>query len=656
MNSKFFACCMLWGSCLLSGFTQPFSSSYAWDENPVFFKTDSVEHEGFIYKILDKSIKEIWIDDEGKGSFYETLHLRCKILTQGGIDLYNKVDISLYNVEEIVQLKARTIRPDGTVSNLPVSAIKHISNYNETGVDHKLFVFEGLEIGSEVEYVYTFKKNSNTYGYSYLQWNSDARVEEFDLIYPSHLDFRIGLYGSTITTTSDTIPKGERKYVHKTFKNENVKGVKSEPYSNWKAHLARVDYVLDKNVLTGNYEMSTYKILAQNYYTNLYPEEQKPNKKAVALLKKIVTNSADKLQTAKEIENYVKVNFKSAESNGDKNMNRIFGNFSGSIRDKSTALIELFRAAGFKVELVFTANNANRFFDPEFETPDNCGEFLIYLPEIGFFMSPESILLKSGYYDMSVFEQQGIFIKQVCVGDFCSGVKYISTIPAKKAEESVNEMNLDISFSADMGFTRVEFKNSLSGYHASSFQPIFGYLELDVQNELKKNLVEQFTGEYLSASIEVENGSYESAFDQPFILKGWANTENLLESAGDKFLFKVGLVLGEQFEMYDSKQRQFPVESDYNRVYDRTIKIEIPEGYEISNMQEFQNNKILCDYGGKDAAGISFDYTLEGNILTILIREYYNILNLPMDEYEEYRAVVNGAADFNKKVMILTKK
>jgi hypothetical protein len=637
-------------------FAQSYSSGYDWEKEPKFMVTDSVQHIGYIYKISDKTTKEIWINSEGRGELYETIHLRFKILTEAAIDLYNKIEISLYGVEEILKLKARTIKADGTVSNLPTSAIKHISNYNESGVDYKSFVFEGLEIGSEVEYLYTFKRTVNVYGWSYLQWNADAGSEEFKLIYPSHLDFRIKSYGTGITVTSDTIKKDSREYIYKTFTNSKVKGIKSEPYANWKAHLARVDYVLDKNTQTGNYEMSTYKILAQNYYTNIYPDDPKPNKKGVSLLKKINGNNTDKTQTAKNIENYVKLNFKTADSPSDKNMNRIFTGLQGSFLDKCSAFIDLFRAAGFKVELVFTADNSSRLFDPEFETPSNCNEFLIYLPEINYFMSPENILMRSGYYDQAVFEQKGMFVKQVCVGDFCSGVHYISTIPAKKAEESVHDMNLDISFSPDMSNTRIKFENTMTGYHSSSYQPIFGFLEQSAQDELKKGIVEGFTGEYIKADIEVENGSYEASFEKPFILKGEATTETLLENAGDRYLFKIGFVLGEQYEMYDKVQRQLPIENDYNRIYSRTIKVTVPDGYEISNMQDFQNNKISCDYNGKDAAGINFEYSLSGNIFTIKIVEYYNILNLPIEEYDEYVKVINGSADFNKKGIFFSPK
>ena len=35
--------------------------------------------------------------------------------------------------------------------------------------------------------------------------------------------------------------------------------------------------------------------------------------------------------------------------------------------------------------------------------------------------------------------------------------------------------------------------------------------------------------------------------------------------------------------------------------------------------------------------------------------EFYNIINYPLDKFEDYKAVINAAADFNKIVIIVTK-
>lgn len=648
----FLSLCLTY-SFLLRGQTQNYSQSYDWDPNPTLTATDSTQHAGPVYKITDNTIVEIATDENGKSVFLVSAHYRAKVLTEAGIEYINKVEVSLNGVEEIVRLRARTIKPNGEVSVLSTSSIRHVENYNETNVDYKVFVFEGIEIGSEVEYIYTFKKSPFVYGSVLLQWNVDAREELFTLVYPGYLDFRIKKYGENIQTSTDTLMRGEKKFIKHLFTHSNVKGLGKEAYSHWRPHLARVDYVLDKNKSTGNYSMNSYKLLAQTYYDRFYPETSDPNPKAVALLKKI-SKSTDRLRLAKDIETYTKLNFKFENAKEDKDLKRIFTGFSGSMLDRTIALIELYRAAGYKVELAFTISNEFRKFDPDFESPANCVRMLIYLPEVKYFVSAEHLTLKSGYYETNTFGQNGLFVKQTCIGEFCSGIGYIGYIPENRADDSVHDMDLDISLSSDLSSANINFVYSMSGYHAAELQPIYELIDADNQKILQKELVQGFAGNYLTADIQVENGTRKDAFDKPFILRGQVSTSSMVESAGNKILFKVGELIGEQYELYNEDGvRNLPIENDYNRVYTRHIKFKVPEGYQIMNLNELTDNQITCKLDDKIAAGIEFDYEFSNGILIIKINEYYNVLNLPKESFEDYRKVINGAADFNKKVIVL---
>ena len=46
---------------------------------------------------------------------------------------------------------------------------------------------------------------------------------------------------------------------------------------------------------------------------------------------------------------------------------------------------------------------------------------------------------------------------------------------------------------------------------------------------------------------------------------------------------------------------------------------------------------------------------LSGNKLIVYSREYYTENDYPADRFESFRKVINAAADFNKKTIILTK-
>jgi hypothetical protein len=60
--------------------------------------------------------------------------------------------------------------------------------------------------------------------------------------------------------------------------------------------------------------------------------------------------------------------------------------------------------------------------------------------------------------------------------------------------------------------------------------------------------------------------------------------------------------------------------------------------------------------GDEIAARFITKHVIENNQLIITNEESYRLLNLPKDKYEEFRSVINAAADFNKVVLILEPK
>ena len=131
-------------------------------------------------------------------------------------------------------------------------------------------------------------------------------------------------------------------------------------------------------------------------------------------------------------------------------------------------------------------------------------------------------------------------------------------------------------------------------------------------------------------------------------------SSHFVERAGSRILFKVGELIGPQIEMYRDDERTVAVENDFNRMYNRTIKIHLPDGYRVRNADD-----LLIDiaYTDEDDVPFSFksDYILEDKVLTVHIEEYYKEIYAPLSRYEDFRKVVNAAADFNKITLVLEK-
>jgi hypothetical protein len=54
--------------------------------------------------------------------------------------------------------------------------------------------------------------------------------------------------------------------------------------------------------------------------------------------------------------------------------------------------------------------------------------------------------------------------------------------------------------------------------------------------------------------------------------------------------------------------------------------------------------------------GFFSSYKITDAEVSVLVEEYYKEINLPVQEYEPFKAVINASADFNKIVLLFEPK
>ena len=59
---------------------------------------------------------------------------------------------------------------------------------------------------------------------------------------------------------------------------------------------------------------------------------------------------------------------------------------------------------------------------------------------------------------------------------------------------------------------------------------------------------------------------------------------------------------------------------------------------------------------GEKTMEFTSKYEINGNRLTVTCVEYYNEIDIPLERYEEFRTVINAAADFNKITLVFEAK
>ena len=255
-----------------------------------------------------------------------------------------------------------------------------------------------------------------------------------------------------------------------------------------------------------------------------------------------------------------------------------------------------------------------------------------------------------------MMDNYGLFIKEVIVGDYKSAVGKIKYIAPVKVEETVDVMDVTINFNKEnLTENIVHFDRAFSGYYAMNIQPYMHLIQGEKKEELVDNFIENITKELEITKRTLVNDNSELFGVKPLQFIVDFTTEAFVEKAGRKYLFKLGDLIGPQMQLYQEKKRVLPLEEQFHRSYFRTLTINIPEGYKITNLDDIN---IDNSYIEKDKELFSFKsfYKLEGNKLTITADEHYreNIVKVPI--YEAYRTVINSAADFNKIVLLLEPK
>ena len=147
----------------------------------------------------------------------------------------------------------------------------------------------------------------------------------------------------------------------------------------------------------------------------------------------------------------------------------------------------------------------------------------------------------------------------------------------------------------------------------------------------------------------------QTKYNLPYTVKSTIESSALLEEAGESFLFQVGQVIGTQSELYQERERIYPIEMQYPNEYNYTITVDIPNGYTLEGLESLIINKKLEIDGGILCQWDS-NYEIKKNKLVISIVEYYRTNDYPIEHYEGFREVINAASDFNKAAVLFNAK
>jgi len=617
-------------------------SSYKWNENPTLHELDKHENELSSIVIKECKILEYIYKTDNILYLYKTVHKIVKVNTDQAIEMFNKVFVPMNARTEFVVLQARAISPDGKITNINKENIKEVENVNSWG-NFKIFAIEGIEKGGEIEYFYTTKAPvSDPYGREYMQ--SDAPVKEsvISIISPNNLIFEAKSYNDFPDLE---LTKGDSTRTL-TATAENIGFLPEESYSTYRANLMKVDYKLSYNneMLLGK-KLYDWELAAETFKGLIYDYSEEEAKLVKKVLKKLKLKRLNTDEKVKKIETYLKNNISPEEGSGKEftSVGRILANKYANEIGMSRILAAFLTEAKIEHQLVVTSDRNSSRFDQDFASWANFTDIIFFVKESEKYVSP-LVFYRYGAAPYNLANNYGVFIAQ-------NGKTDIKFIPMPTAEYSMNEIEANVNFGENFD-VNVDMRHAWTGYRANDFRFLLQYRD----KTFLKNRVTSGIEDASVEEIEVHNNNFEFAPENKALyVESKIKTPSLIEKAGKNYLFKVGHLIGGQMELYQEHERQNPIDMDYPTYYERKISFDIPKGYKLQGLEDAKINKVIEKNGEKVNAFVS-DFIIEKDKVIITAKEYYRNISLPKEDYENFRQVINAAADFNKVVLVFEKE
>lgn len=125
--------------------------------------------------------------------------------------------------------------------------------------------------------------------------------------------------------------------------------------------------------------------------------------------------------------------------------------------------------------------------------------------------------------------------------------------------------------------------------------------------------------------------------------------EDVVKKVGPNYIMKLGKLVGGQVSI-DDEPRKYDVYMDYPRIFDYTVRINLPDGYTVEGLEDM-------DKDVDNSAGMfSLSHNLEGNILSIYFKKAYKNNFQKKEDWNLMAEFLKPANLFESKEILLRKK
>lgn len=579
-----------------------------------------------LYRQVDRD------DNSRTGNEYN--YLRIKILTEEGRK-YGDVEIPYFKGQGTIHgLKARTIRPDGTIANFEGKAFdKTIVKAKGLKYLAKTFSLPDVQVGSIIEYHYTNNLQEGLVFDSHWILSEElfTRHARFSLKpYPQFTlrwSWPVGLPAGTVP------PKDEHGMIR--LETQNVPAFLIEDYMPPENELKmRVDFSYSEDSveqdqvkfwkregkkLDGRVESFIGKkkaleqVVAQVVAASDTPE---------AKLRKLYARAQQVRNTSFEVEKSEQEQKREKEKEIN-NVEDLLKVGHGSARQINWLFVGLARAAGFQADSVFLSARSQYFFKPAMMNLSqlNADVTVVKLDGKDIFCDPGSKFAPFGILPWEESLVKGLRLDK-------DGGAWVDTSLPQSAESRI-ERKADVKMSDEDGSLSGKLTVTFSGLEA-----LWRRNEMHNQDETeRKKFLEDQVREFIPVGIDVELTNHPewdkasptlvAVYD--FKVPGWA------AAAGRRALLPFGLFSASEKQLFDHTNRVHAVYFHYPFEKADDVTIQLPLGWQVSSLpKELTKDGKIVLYVRKaegDKGTLHLTRLLRSDLLMIEAKNYPALRN-----------------------------
>ena len=570
-------------------------------------------------------------DDSNPRNPHEYNYVREKIFTEEGRD-YANVDIPIVKGQwDIHGIKARTIRPDGSVVNFDGKVYeKQIVKARGFKYLAKTFTLSDVQPGSIIEYHYMidfaeyyvfnsnwvlsddlFSKKSKFTLKPYADWaiywnwpnglpeGTKPPVNESNLIHMEAQDI------PAFQVEDDMPPEATMRFRVDFVYSED--GFEKEPDKFWKKQGKKMNDAAESFV---NKRKAMEQAVAEIVSPGDSPEVKL--QKIYARVQKIRNTSYELEKTEQEQ--------KRAKEKEINNVEDVWKRGFGDGYQITWLFLGLARAAGFDASPVRIATRDDHFFKPTvMRTRDlNTNVVVLKLNGKDAYFDPGAAFTPFGLLPWSETGTTGLKL------DKEGGTWVTTTMPESSASQVVRKAELNLTLD---GSLEGKLTFAFTGLEAQ-------WRRVEERNEdeaHRKKLLEDYVKEIIPTGIDVElTNKPDWASSAPTMVAEYSlKVPGWVAGAGKRALLPVGLFSGPEKHMFEHSTRVHPLYFRYLFEKIDDLRIELPLGWQVSSLPQAQNTDAKVIAYSLEVENDKGALHLERHLkcgLTLLEQKYYPAL------------------------------